>query len=125
MADEVSSSRADELLVLDEEQKARLTQCKAELAELGIVLRGSVNERLVQCGKKNCRCQGDPPALHGPYYEWTRKVRGKTKTARLTPAEAETYQQWIANGRRLNEILANWESIGIEAADEIRGKRRR
>ena len=31
-----------------------------------------------------CRCKGDPPRLHGPYYLWTRKVAAKTVTVRLT-----------------------------------------
>ena len=35
----------------------------------------------------NCRCHADPPRLHGPYPEWTRKIGGKTVTRSLTDAE--------------------------------------
>lgn len=76
------------------------------------------------CGKKGCRCQAVPPALHGPYYQWTTKVDGKTKTVRLTRDQAHAYQAWIENGRRLNQLLAEWEAIGFEAAYEIREKSR-
>ncbi len=30
------------------------------------------------CGTVGCRCQTNPKALHGPYYELVRKVLGKT-----------------------------------------------
>ncbi len=30
------------------------------------------------CGKPGCACKALPPRLHGPYYQWTRKVDGKT-----------------------------------------------
>ena len=102
----------------------RLARCQAELGKIGVVLRGTVVERYMPCGKKGCRCQAQPPALHGPYYQWTMKVDGKTKTVRLTPQEAQVYQAWIANGRRLNNVLAEWENIGIQAVREIREKSR-
>ena len=101
-----------------------LVRCRAQLGEIGVVLRGSIVERYMPCGKHGCRCQAQPPRLHGPYYQWTMKVDGKTKTVRLTPEDAQVYQGWIANGRRLNQVLAEWENIGIQAAREIREKSR-
>ena len=56
------------------------------------------------CGKPGCRCQAVPPELHGPYYQWTRKVAGKTATVRLTRSQATLLDTWIANGRRLDRI---------------------
>ena len=103
----------------------RIATYKADLQDIGIVLRGSVIGRHMPCGKKGCRCQADPPVLHGPYYQWTRKVGGKTKTVRLKPAEAEIYRQWIDSRRRLDDLIARWEAIGLEAAELIRRKRPR
>ena len=100
----------------------QIERCKADLADIGVVLRGTVTERYMPCGKPGCRCQARPPALHGPYYQWTTKVSGKTKTVRLTAEEAAAYRAWIANGRRLNAVLVHWEQTGIEAAREIREK---
>src|SRR5680860_460702 len=37
------------------------------LAEIDGLLPGSVVVRLMRCGKRNCACKADPPALHGPY----------------------------------------------------------
>lgn len=121
----VEKSNGVDEVALSEEHRKVLDRCKAELVEIGVVLRGSVTRHYVRCGKKGCRCQATPPRLHGPYYDWTRKVRGKTKTIRLTKALAETYLRWIENGRRLNRIVADWERVGLEAAEIIREISRR
>ena len=60
----------------------------AELADIGLVLRGTIAPRLMRCGNPTCRCKAHPPQLHGPYYEWTRKVSGKTVSVRLTQEQA-------------------------------------
>jgi hypothetical protein len=100
----------------------RVADLRRRLEEIGIVLRGSVVERWMPCGRKGCACQAVPPKLHGPYHQWTRKVDGKTKTVRLTKAEAAAYRQWIDNGRRLDAVIQEWEQTGIAAAQEIRAK---
>ena len=102
--------------------QAEIKQLKAALVEIGIVLRGSVTERYMPCGRPGCRCQAKPAALHGPYFQWTTKVDGKTKTVRLRPEEVPLYREWIANGRRLDQIIRNWEQTGLAAAELIRGK---
>jgi len=61
----------------------RYETLKREVAAVGLIRRGSLVRRLVACGKPNCCCQADPPRLHGPYYQWTRKVYGKTVTVRV------------------------------------------
>lgn len=52
---------------------------------------------------------GDPPRLHGLYYQWTRKVNAKTVSRQLTPPATRLYQEWIANRRELQHILAKME----------------
>lgn len=92
---------------------------QAELAQIGFISSGSVVCRHTSCGKPGCRCQTDPPQLHGPYWQWTRKVGGKTVTRRLTQAEADLYRQWIDNGRRLNKIIADMEKISAKAGEVL------
>jgi hypothetical protein len=99
---------------------AEIEQLKAAISEIGIVLRGSVTERYMPCGRKGCHCQATPATLHGPYFQWTTKVEGKTRTVRLRPDEVPLYREWIANGRRLDQILKDWEQTGLAAAQLIR-----
>ncbi|MHB8295661.1 MAG: DUF6788 family protein [Acidimicrobiales bacterium] len=56
------------------------------MGEAGFALPGTLLERRTTCGKVGCRCVPDPPQPHGPFYQWTRKVGGKTVTRRLSAA---------------------------------------
>ena len=60
----------------------------ARLGQVGFALPGSLTRRYTYCGKPGCRCQASPPRPHGPCYQLTRKVAGKTVTTRLTPSQA-------------------------------------
>ena len=64
----------------------------AELAQIGFISPGSVMVRYTSCGKPGCRCQGDPPQRHGPYYQYSRAIAGKTVSRRLTEHDAELYR---------------------------------
>jgi len=61
----------------------RYRQLLEQLSEIGYIRSGSLAPRYNYCGKPNCRCHGDPPQPHGPYYQWTAKVNGKTINRRL------------------------------------------
>jgi hypothetical protein len=61
-----------------------------------------------------CRCHADPPRLHGPYAEWTRKIGGKTVTRRLTPAELTEYQPLFDNARKLRALLAELQDLTLQ-----------
>ena len=89
----------------------------AEIAEIGFISLGSVVVRETSCGKPGCRCQGDPPQRHGPYYQWSRAVAGKTVSRRLNQNEAELYQSWITNRRHLEQIVAQMEQISADAGE--------
>lgn len=117
---------SDVLKQLSPQLRQQLEACRAELAELdALLLRGTVAPYYTTCGKKGCRCLGDPPVPHGPYYQWTSKIEGKTRTIRLKRADVELFQQAIANAHRMDELVAEWISTSLEAAQVIRKKSRR
>jgi hypothetical protein len=97
--------------------RALAAQLAAELATVGFISPGSVVSRRTSCGKPGCRCQADPPQRHGPYYQWSRAVAGKTVSRRLTEDQAQLYQGWIANRRRIEQIIAQMEQTSTAAAD--------
>ena len=90
----------------------------AELAETRFALPGTLARRFMRCGKENCRCKAEPPALHGPYFHWTRTVAGKTVTRTLTPDQAARYQPWFDNARQLREHLSDLETRSLQAFDD-------
>lgn len=90
-----------------------------QLADIGYVAAGSVAPRYNRCGKPNCACHAEPPRLHGPYWHWTAKVDGKTVNRRLSPREAELYNEWIANDRRARALLAQMRELAAKATGLI------
>ena len=47
------------------------------------------------------------------------KVNGKTVTRRLSAHEAQFYQQWIGNDRRIRSLLAQIRIVDAKAAELI------
>jgi hypothetical protein len=91
------------------------------LAEAGFALPGSVVTRHMRCGKPSCRCKADPPQLHGPYYQWSRKVGGKTVTRFLTDEQLARYEPWFANAQRLRDLLTELEVLSLRIAERAEG----
>ena len=106
-------------------QQARAAAIAAELASLGLALPGTLIERHVRCGRVNCRCHADPPALHGPYWQWTRKTGGKTITRLVADDQLDDYRQWLDNHRRLRALVAELEALTLAIADADPRARRR
>jgi hypothetical protein len=102
------------------DHQAEATKIAAELAAIaatGMVLPGSITQRRTRCGRANCACHAAPPRLHGPYWQWTRKIAAKTICRWLSPAQHDDYQAWVDNDRRLRELLARLEALGAAALE--------
>jgi hypothetical protein len=97
--------------------QGRYDELLAEIAQVGYIASGSLAPRYSRCGKTNCRCHGDEPKLHGPYWHWTAKVDGKTVNRRLSDAEAAIYQEWIGNDRRLRALVEELRTVAHEALE--------
>jgi len=99
----------------DYEQRYR--ELAAQLATIGLIHSGSLTRRYTRCATPGCKCHADPPQPHGPYYQWSAKVNGKTVTRRLSASEAELYQEWIANDRRLRDLIQQMRQIAAKATE--------
>ena len=97
----------------------RYRDLAGELANIGYIASGSLALRHNRCGKANCGCHADPPRLHGPYWQWTAKVNGKTVNKRLTEGQALLYREWIANDRKAQSLLQQMRAIAADAAAVI------
>jgi hypothetical protein len=96
-------------------EAAKIAAELAAIAATGMVLPGSITQRRTRCGRPNCGCHADPPRLHGPYWQWTRKVAAKTICRWLSPGQQRDYQAWIDNDRRLHDLLTQLETLGATA----------
>lgn len=89
----------------------RFQQLKRGLAQLEYFCKGTVLKRMTKCGKAYCACASDPAKRHGPYFELTYKVEGKTVNVRLSPEAAPLYQAASRQFRKLKALLTRLEKL--------------
>lgn len=85
---------------------------KAQIQALGYVIPGTMQKRQYRCGKPNCRCV-TKGILHGPYYQWTRKISGKTVNINLDIESAKKVKEWIQNNRSLRKLCRRLEKTSL------------
>ena len=62
-------------------EERRIKQLLRKLEELGPMLPGSITEQWNVCGTPGCRCKdSEKPVKHGPYYQLSFTVGGKSST---------------------------------------------
>lgn len=108
-----------------EERERRLARCQAEyeaakarIADIGFTCEGSLVHRYTSCHNPNCRC-ADPAHRHGPYWQVSWKQDGRTVSRLLSEEAAVLYQEWIANRRRLDALLAEMRSLSRQAGEYL------
>jgi hypothetical protein len=97
----------------------RFRQARQELHQLGYFLKGTVLKRMMKCGHPNCACQRDAARRHGPYFEWTYKVKGKTVNVKLSPQAAPLYQAATKQHRKLKTTLTRLELLSRTALAKL------
>lgn len=97
----------DELAGLDlAGLEARRAVLFAELAQVGDFRRGSLNAVRRKCGKANCVCAAPGHAGHGPQYNLTRWVGGKTVNVRVRPGpELDKTEREVAAWARFQALV--------------------
>jgi len=103
---------------------AQVAELQRQVASVGLFVRGTLSKVWGRCGKPTCRCQATPPKLHGPYVQWTRKVAAKTVTVRVRAEDVALYEEWIANSRRLDELVERMRDLSLRATARIIHARR-
>jgi hypothetical protein len=90
---------------------AAVRKLAEKVAEPRPMRRGSVSKRSMKCGQKECRCQHDPDARHGPYYSLTRVEEGKTRSRYLTVEQATVARQQIEAGQEFRrQVEVYWQA---------------
>jgi len=94
---------------------AELARLSAALAGTAFIWPGTVQRRLLTCGKPECACHTDPASRHGPYPYWTSKKAQKTVSRLLAGAEADLLEEWIENRRRLERVVEQIKRLSRKA----------
>jgi len=88
----------------------RIESIRTQVAAMELLAQGTLSKRTKVCGRPNCRCAQDPEARHGPYYEWTRREKGRYVHTVISAEQAEALATAIDNNRRVLELLGRWSS---------------
>ena len=83
-----------------------------QMTRLGDMRKGSITEAYRACGKASCACSASDHPGHGPYFAFTTKVAGKTKTVQLRAGarldkfqrKVDVYKEFRALSERLIEV---------------------
>ena len=84
---------------------SRRDQLLQKLTDIGDMRQGSISENYRRCGKSNCCCAAPDHPGHGPYYAFTRKVAGKTRTINRRPGPVLTrIRKEVAEYQRFRKL---------------------
>jgi hypothetical protein len=89
----------------------RFQELKRGFDQLECFCKGTVLKRMTKCGKAYCACASDPAKRHGPYFELTYKIEGKTVNVRLSSEAAPLYQAASRQFRKLKALLTRLEKL--------------
>ena len=98
----------------------RLRRVREAIASLDYICSGTLHRRMKLCGNRKCACVRDPKARHGPYYQWSRRERGRQANTIIPPELVSRFKDAIRNYRRLKRLLREWER---ESAAAIRARK--
>ena len=88
------------------ELERRRAELYAELGQVGDFRRGSLNEVRRKCGKANCACAAPDHPGHGPQWNLTRTVGGKTRAVHLRPGpELDKARREVAEYERFKDLV--------------------
>ena len=99
------------------ECERRQRQLAKLLSSTGFIWPGTLQRRMLTCGKPQCACHGNPEARHGPYLYWSTKKERKTVSRKLSEREAQIIEGWIGNRRSVEAILREMNDVAKRALE--------
>jgi hypothetical protein len=87
-------------------KEQQIQKIKKQLVALGPILPGSLSEQWNVCGTPGCKCK-DPqkPIRHGPYYQLSFSVKGKSSSLFVRSEEVPEAQRRIRRYQRFKELV--------------------
>jgi hypothetical protein len=96
------------------ELEQRYRKLARRLAKTGPILRGTITERTID---REDPARPGRKKTYGPYYQWTFKQKGKTKTVNLTKAQAKVFQKAIENNRKIEKTIQEMRILSLKICE--------
>jgi hypothetical protein len=107
------------------ELERRREELYRELGQVGDFRRGSLNEVRRKCGKPNCACAAPEHPGHGPQWNLTRTVDGRTRAVHLKPGpELDKARREVAEHERFRDLIGRVTAVNVaicQARPAVRG----
>jgi len=95
----------------------RIEQFKERMARLGPLHPGSISRQFNVCGKAHCRCKDrQHPVKHGPYYQLSYVVGGRSTSRFLKREEVGEARRRIKRYQALKKWMAELVQASVEMA---------
>ena len=107
--------------------RSRRAELFTLISQAGDFRRGSLNAVWRKCGKPNCACAQPGHRGHGPQWNLTRRIGGKTVNVHLKPGpELDKVRREVAEHQRFADLVEELSQVSeaICAARPVRPGRR-
>jgi hypothetical protein len=123
MADSIIYAIGQEDDLMKEEQQVQ--RIKKQILDLGPMLPGSLSEQWNVCGTLGCKCK-DPqkPIRHGPYYQLSFSVKGRSSTLFIRTEEVPEARRRIQRYQRFKELAMALTQAYVDLARKQKLSRR-
>jgi len=91
--------------------KEEFDRIKGEVCSISYLKKGSLTKCYQTCGNKSCRCHKDKKYRHGPYWWWSTKENGKTKSILVPEGMLSEVRSYIDNYKLLKSRIKILEEI--------------
>ncbi len=88
--------------------ETKIEKIKQDLLSLGELRPGSLSKQYNVCGNPRCRCKGNPPRKHGPYYQLSFTRKGKSRTLFIKKPHVARVRKQVKNYSRLRTLVDHW-----------------
>ena len=88
-----------------------------QISALPAFRQGTLASRFRKCGKPNCHCAGDESSGHGPSWNITRKVHGRTVSTYIKTEDIDVIQQQVDTFHQFQNLVHEYVEVNIKICD--------
>ena len=94
-----------------------IEKTKAQIAKLDELRPGAVSEQYNVCGTAGCRCKGNPPQKHGPYYQLSYTLKKKSTSRFVKKQDLHRIRKEVQAYANLKGLVERWVELATELSD--------
>ncbi len=95
--------------------KGEPNKIKEKIQNTGRFHPGKISLQYTVCNNKNCQCHDKiNPKKHGPYYQLSYSVKGKSRTRFIKSSDLSKVNEYINEYQRIKELLSDLSEAYVD-----------